>query len=354
MKKVAILLGGRGYTKTAMVLPYTSMDYRIFRLGEGLDNVGAKSSNSLFALAGRAAAMAYDWAKQYVVKNTYRLIQDFQPDVIYTNCGLARLGDMGVICDGNIPVVVRLGGHIYEEERENTSTGFVRGFASKLGYKLAYRLLAKAKRVVVVSKDMAKRLVTHNGQSLDDIAVVPVPCNIEQFDLPKTDVKTVLIVSHLNFEAKVKALQDFLPALTDYGNVKIIAPGRYHDWLQGATTYPVFGFTNHIECEYQKASVFCYFSYLDGCPNVILEAWASHTPVIANQCSWSEELIQHEETGLLVSDADEARACIDRLLTDKELAKRLADNGYQQVQSRHRAQIVGQTLGQVLKGVAKN
>ncbi|RMD98239.1 MAG: colanic acid biosynthesis glycosyltransferase WcaL [Calditrichaeota bacterium] len=67
----------------------------------------------------------------------------------------------------------------------------------------------------------------------------------------------------------------------------------------------------------------------DGIPNVLVEAMAMGLPVVSTNISGIPELIAHEENGLLVPEKDpEAMAgALIRLLTDAELANRLARAG---------------------------
>ena len=68
----------------------------------------------------------------------------------------------------------------------------------------------------------------------------------------------------------------------------------------------------------------------DGIPNVILEAMAARLPVVSTDVSGVPEVITDAHTGLLVAPDDPpalARA-MARLLADRALAQRLADNAH--------------------------
>jgi glycosyltransferase involved in cell wall biosynthesis len=64
----------------------------------------------------------------------------------------------------------------------------------------------------------------------------------------------------------------------------------------------------------------------DGIPNVILEAFASGTPVIASRLEGISEAIEHRRTGLGVKPGDiaELAAAIKELLNDKHLQRQLS------------------------------
>jgi glycosyltransferase involved in cell wall biosynthesis len=93
--------------------------------------------------------------------------------------------------------------------------------------------------------------------------------------------------------------------------------------------------------EYRRASALCVPSRLlpddrDGIPNVLVEAMAAGTPVIASAVSGIPELVEHEVNGLLVEPEDpEALAdTLLRLHEDPALGRALADSGRETVERR--------------------
>ena len=89
----------------------------------------------------------------------------------------------------------------------------------------------------------------------------------------------------------------------------------------------------------------------DGIPVVLMEAMASGVPVVSTTVSGIPELVEDGVTGLLVppDDAEVLSQAISRLLTDPELAARLARAGRQRVEreydvvrnTRHKAHLLG-------------
>ena len=90
--------------------------------------------------------------------------------------------------------------------------------------------------------------------------------------------------------------------------------------------------------EYRRASALCMPSRLlpddrDGIPNVLVEAMAAGTPVIASAVSGIPELVEHEVNGLLV-EPDDPEALADTLLRlheDPRSRRALADSGRETV-----------------------
>jgi glycosyltransferase involved in cell wall biosynthesis len=86
--------------------------------------------------------------------------------------------------------------------------------------------------------------------------------------------------------------------------------------------------------EYMKASDFLVLpSLYEGLPNVVLEAMAVGTPVIAASVSGVPEIIEHMETGLLVEPEDPLglRAAMSELIGDGGLRGMLGRNALERI-----------------------
>lgn len=354
--RVLVILGGKRYQKTAETLPHSGLEYLTIQA----DRVGWwLHPPPILHLPLLLPEKLWLAARVGTRRQVRRLTQSYQPDLVYASSGLAARACLGAIADLGLPTVIRLGGHIYDEERDNLAGRDSRSPLRKLvlqkRYQIIYKALREASHVTTVSNEMADRLAVESGRSRDSISAITVPCHIERFNLPKSGDSSkfrVLTVTNLMFRPKLQAILDFLPALDQF-HVKLIAPGRHHKELaekvSRSSSFDVQGFVPDIEKEYQKAMVLCYFSYLDGCPNVVLEAWASRTPVVANDCAWSRELIQHGETGLLAKSPSEAKTHVKALLDSPPLRETLAESGFKYVCEHHSVQSAGTRLGEVLK-----
>ena len=85
---------------------------------------------------------------------------------------------------------------------------------------------------------------------------------------------------------------------------------------------------------YRAADVFVLPTRSEGTPNVVLECMASGTPVVASRVGGIPEVIQDQHNGLLFEseDVEELSRCIDRLVRDPELARRLSRQALDDVQ----------------------
>ena len=87
----------------------------------------------------------------------------------------------------------------------------------------------------------------------------------------------------------------------------------------------------------QQAHIVCLPSYREGLPTVLLEAAACARPLIATDVPGCREIVQHEQTGLLVPvrDAKSLAHAISVLLADAVLRERLGERGRELVTSRY-------------------
>jgi glycosyltransferase involved in cell wall biosynthesis len=85
---------------------------------------------------------------------------------------------------------------------------------------------------------------------------------------------------------------------------------------------------------YQEADIFINASRLDNMPVSVMEAFASGTPVISTAPECMAYVVEHERTGLLspVGDPGALAQNVVRVLRDGELARRLVQNAYQELE----------------------
>jgi len=77
---------------------------------------------------------------------------------------------------------------------------------------------------------------------------------------------------------------------------------------------------------YQNASVFLNTSSWRACPLPLLEAMSVGCPVVTTSSASLDEIVQHEENGLIADDAKTMTEQINRIIVDLDLAKKLGNN----------------------------
>jgi glycosyltransferase involved in cell wall biosynthesis len=88
---------------------------------------------------------------------------------------------------------------------------------------------------------------------------------------------------------------------------------------------------------YDQADIFINASRLDNMPVSVIEAFASGTPVVSTAPESMPYLVEHERTGLLSEPGDPSALAknVIRLLTDAELARRVALQAYEESHRYH-------------------
>ena len=102
------------------------------------------------------------------------------------------------------------------------------------------------------------------------------------------------------------------------------------------------------------AAVFCLPSFSEGLPVSIMEAMAAGVPVVASWIAGIPELAQSEVTALTVPPgrADALADALSRLITDRELAARLALAARRRVEELHDQRANGAAMADLLRELA--
>ncbi|MBT3144647.1 glycosyltransferase [Neptunomonas phycophila] len=90
------------------------------------------------------------------------------------------------------------------------------------------------------------------------------------------------------------------------------------------------GLRKDIRQLFDLADVCVFPSRFEPLGNVVLEAWATNTPIVAASSTGPAWLITHNENGLLF-DIDDVNACaseVNRVLSDTALADKLTESGF--------------------------
>ncbi len=173
--------------------------------------------------------------------------------------------------------------------------------------------------------------------------LIPNPIDLSSTNRPNTVRKDqVVFVGHVNEQ---KGVLDLLHAWESAGarvagaKLKIIGPIRT-DFVEqvepwsGMSDVMFTGPLSHQEALTEIASSKCLVlpSYTEGFPNVILEAFAMGTPVVASDVGALPEMLS-DDSGITIKpgDIDGIRRAVDDLFFDYERADRIAASGKDKV-----------------------
>ena len=89
-----------------------------------------------------------------------------------------------------------------------------------------------------------------------------------------------------------------------------------------------------------------YKGFEDNAPNVLFEAMAAKVPLIAFKSGGIAELIEHNNTGLVIEEGNVAALAnaLTKLRTDRQLCRAISKNAFQRVQNVHSPYIIGREI----------
>ncbi|MDO4540646.1 MAG: glycosyltransferase family 4 protein [Syntrophomonadaceae bacterium] len=209
-------------------------------------------------------------------------------------------------------------------------------------------LALHAERVICCSEYMAQQISCLFGMPQQEIRVIPNGVVPEQYtELPDSvriqidrNETVIFFIGRLVPEKGVYQLIQAMPeVIAAVPNARLYIGGRgpQQEILEtliaklGIKDRVVFtGFLkpHHRNYLYQQASVAVFPSLYEPFGIVALEAMATKTPVIVGDTGGLAEIVRHKENGLKVKPGDEKVLAeeIIRVLKDKELSRRMAEN----------------------------
>ena len=163
---------------------------------------------------------------------------------------------------------------------------------------------------------------------------------------------------HIDLLAALKSLRETHPELTC--KLIIVGDGPEYGRLEAAASslgireQVIFtGLVADVQPFYALADVFVLPSHSEGSPNVLLEAMAARLPVVATSVGGVPEMVENNESALLVPvyDPQTMATAIARMLTDKELARRLTANAAELVAARYAPEDYARNLIEIYREV---
>ncbi|HZX09848.1 MAG TPA: glycosyltransferase family 4 protein [Acidobacteriota bacterium] len=115
------------------------------------------------------------------------------------------------------------------------------------------------------------------------------------------------------------------------------------------------GFREDVPQIMASLDLFVLSSYLEGLGTSILDAMASHLPVVATDVGGIPEVVTHEKTGLLVppkNPAALARAIL-RIYNDRKLAYSYGENGYRVVHEKYSSRAMAKKVIKEYETIAR-
>jgi glycosyltransferase involved in cell wall biosynthesis len=179
------------------------------------------------------------------------------------------------------------------------------------------------------------------------------------------DRKVILIVGRLSREKDHLTLLEAVNRLrsTVMPHLVIVGEGPEKPRIEervsrlGLDAFVTFtGQQSSAEPYYGIADVAVLSSLSEGSPNALLEAMATHVPVVATAVGGVPEIVKHEESALLIDPGDPVSmsAAMARLLTEPELARRLTKRSHELILERHEPEARTRQLVSIYRSLAEH
>jgi glycosyltransferase involved in cell wall biosynthesis len=271
----------------------------------------------------------------YTRHDIARQLRDFDPDFISAHMAYPT----GYYLDGLVPqrphVITCHGGDL---------TSFPWGFRQKFDIDAILRSALNASSGAIAISSVARTLMEELGVRSDRIRDIPNGVDLERFrSRVEFDLKNHLeldegkrIVLSVGREHQQKAyatgLRAFARVAARDARAHYLLVGRgngVHSELcdelgiRDRVTLCEGLYGDQLVAAYQQAELFFSPSIWEMMPLVVLEAMASGCPAVVTNISGSQDLVLHEENGLVV-ESDDIQGMADsvlRLLADRELRR---------------------------------
>ncbi len=230
------------------------------------------------------------------------------------------------------------------------------------------RVMGWPKLVIVPSEVIGRHMIENFGVSAKHIRLIPRSVDLEKFDIPRPGQpgKSQYVISIIGRLTPLKGHTYFLRAMAKV--VRTMPLVRI--WIIGDAPSQKEAYRHELELLVQRLGLNDSVEFLgnrkdipqllantdclvlstvtqEAFGRVILEAQAASVPVVATKVGGVVEIIEDEETGLLVlpKEIDAMAHAVIRILTDKPLATKLASQAKRKLERNFTLErMAGQTL----------
>lgn len=354
-------------------------DMRESEMGRPFDSMGGRAT--LVPVEPSSGVRGYLSALREGSESIRR--QESVAVLVYNGSGLIGVVGMLLSLYHGVPLLIRLNGDVLRQHREKLLERARRGewgsFARYVPFVLLTRITFDyAHGFVPVSETLVDVVHRQTGCSTESVHPAPNPIRSDEYYVPADehgedkrpdDGHLLLTVTNLNFRGKYEGVVDLVEALTPVLERRpeveyvVAGDGRYHDRLQHYLDERLDGdlrervrapgFVDDVADLYAVADVFVYASYIDGYPNVILEAQAAGLPIVTNPVYGVAEQVEDGETGVFVDTKDDERLAdtVTSLLDDPAERRALGRNARKRVKARNSAAVIGRELHEAVRQI---
>ena len=264
------------------------------------------------------------------VKYLKSFVEEYKPDVLVAFAHRCNYRALMAAGNSNVPVVISI--------RINP-VGYYDAFSDTVQIKWLFPKAAGCVYQTKEQKDWFKPYLQDNSR------IIMNPINPKYFGNPLPKVREKAVMHHarlVDFKNQPMLVRAFLKVHEKHPDyvLKIFGPDSGDGTKEileklirdnSAESYVLLmGASSDLEKEIPKGEIYAYSSDYEGMPNSLLEAMAMGMPVISTDCPCGgpRAVICDGENGFLIPVGDEVALTdrINRLIEDKELAKRFSEN----------------------------
>lgn len=231
--------------------------------------------------------------------------------------------------------------------------------------KYSHHTLYIADEIVVLTHEMREYLL--NIFPNKHVHVLRNAIDISHFSNLQNVERTKIEIIFLGWYIREKGVFDLVDAITKihsanipvklnfYGTKQVVQLNEYiaskqlnnvitvHNWIDEDTKLRAL----------YRSRILVLPSHSEGLPNVILEAMATHTPIVATSVGGLKEVLRDNENALIarVNDPNDIAAKISLLLEDDQLCVRLADSAYHDALKHYDIAVIREKFRNILQSV---
>jgi len=256
---------------------------------------------------------------RWQVRHLSHVLKEQKADVVYDRTLVMTLVSAPAATHARVPFVsVAVADPKYDLEHHDARFKWLKK-------RLLCRAYREARQVVAVSEDLRRRLIEYYALSPDRVAVIRNPIDLARVDRlaaggePNFQADRFHVVSAGRLQEQ-KGYVHLLAAIDELVNVRrrkqvllhILGQGPQERMLQSIVAernleghVSFEGFQPNPLSHFRAAHLVCLASIYEGMPNVLLEAMACRTPVLAANCpTGPRELLDDGRLGRLVPPAN--------------------------------------------------
>ncbi len=304
---------------------------------------------------------SFHWVSETVISNIRmleRAVEIFQKqsfDLIIAHDWLAALTAKSLQTIYRIPVILTI--HDTEVGKRNNHLTREQYYIAEMENWISHI----ASRIITTSRFMEKEITKTYKIPTHAIDIIPcgvnpdefqTKCNLQDFRrifVKEHEAKIVLFVGRLTTikgpDVLLKAAQKVMEYLPNTTFIFVGDGVSLQELVKSAQAINANGniiFTGHLSGKvlnamYRIANCLVVPSRYEPFGMVTLEAMICKTPVIVSNTGGLSEIVDHENTGLKVSPEDEIQLAhaIMRILSDTQLANKLANNAWKMCQEKY-------------------